>query len=1248
MNHFQTILTQVRVLLSSHQPSQVQALLDNLLEEELLSREYHCALLQEPDGEALARKISLTLLEKGNLDLDLLGWAWDELQSPAAERSPGQWDLGGSGQHATMELGPLEGSYLELLNSDADPLRLYHFYDQMDLAGEEEIELCSEPDTDTINCEQVSRLLCDIEGDEETREAYANIAELDQYVFQDFHFEGLNKDAFKHIGSDDVLGESVEVPVETGQKSQKRPFPEELPTDLKHRKLAESSPVPVVTGSFLVGPASLSPGLPCPPPTLFSQEPASSQTCLEHAVQRPVPPSSSSLSCLNLPAGPIQFIPTLPQGFWQISGPGTGVSSILIYPGQMAQASQAPPSSSPTVPGLPKSPDRPGSTSPFAPSATDLPSMPEPALTSRAKVTEDEVSPTKCPEVQEVSGKLPKWPETVEQFRRSLQDKYLAEPAGLEGVLVEMELVRARLERSSNKSQERELVTLDWAERQPVPEGLAEVLLADSQHRRQRETQVIAVLGRAGQEKSCWARAVSRAWARGQLPQYDFVFHIPCRCVDRPGDTYRLQDLLFSLGPQPLVADDEVFGHISRRPDRVLLILDAFEELEAQDGFLHSTCKPGATEPRSVRALLAGLFQRKLLRGCTLLLTARPRGRLAQSLSKADALFEMAGFSAPQAQSYVRRYFECSEAAEHTERAQALFRDQPFLLSHGHSPTVCQAVCQLSEALLRLGDEAQLPSTLTGLYVGLLGPAARDGPPGALVGLAKLAWELGRRHQGTLRKGQFPSEEVRTWAVAQGLVQPALGAVEETELAFCSFLLQCFLGAVWLALSSEIKDKELLQYLALTPRKKRPYDNWLEGLPRFLAGLIFQPRARCLGALVGSVAATVPGKLPAGRLLELLHCAYEAEDAGIWRHVVQALPAGLSFLGTRLAPPDVHVLGRALEAAGRDFSLDLRSTGIDPSGLGSLVGLRCVTHFRAALSDTVGLWESLRQRGETELLQAAEEKFTIEPFQAKSLKDVEDLGNLVQTQRMRNSLEDSTGELPAVRDLKKLEFALGPILGPQAFPKLVKILTAFSSLQHLDLDSLSENKIGDEGVSQLAATFPQLKALETLKLGPILGPQAFPKLVKILTAFSSLQHLDLDSLSENKIGDEGVSQLAATFPQLKALETLNLSQNSITDVGACKLAEALPTLAASLLRLSLYNNCICDVGAESLARVLPDMVSLRVVYVQYNKFTAVGAQQLATSLKKCPQVKTLAMWTPTIPFGVQEHLQQLDSRISLR
>ena len=95
MNHFQNILTQVRMLLSSHQPSQVQALLDNMLQEELISREYHCALLHEPDAEALARKISLTLLQKGDPDLALLGWAWSGLQCPVVEKDPSYQGHGG-------------------------------------------------------------------------------------------------------------------------------------------------------------------------------------------------------------------------------------------------------------------------------------------------------------------------------------------------------------------------------------------------------------------------------------------------------------------------------------------------------------------------------------------------------------------------------------------------------------------------------------------------------------------------------------------------------------------------------------------------------------------------------------------------------------------------------------------------------------------------------------------------------------------------------------------------------------------------------------------------------------------------------------------------------------------------------------------------------------------------------------------------------------------------------------------------
>lgn len=59
----------------------------------------------------------------------------------------------------------------------------------------------------------------------------------------------------------------------------------------------------------------------------------------------PVPPSSSLLSCLSLPAGRIQIIPglpSLPQGLWQISGAGTGVSGMVIYQGECSKPAPHP------------------------------------------------------------------------------------------------------------------------------------------------------------------------------------------------------------------------------------------------------------------------------------------------------------------------------------------------------------------------------------------------------------------------------------------------------------------------------------------------------------------------------------------------------------------------------------------------------------------------------------------------------------------------------------------------------------------------------------------------------------------------------------------------------------------------------------------------------------------------------------------------------------------------------------------
>ncbi|NXI56883.1 C2TA protein, partial [Chloroceryle aenea] len=729
------------------------------------------------------------------------------------------------------------------------------------------------------------------------------------------------------------------------------------------------------------------------------------------------------------------------------------------------------------------------------------------------------------------------------------------------------------------------------------------------------ETKVIVVLGKAGMGKSILVQKICQDWSNGAFPQFEFVFWFDCKQLSLPGKRYSLKDLLLEFFVKPQEGSKEIFEYILQNPAKVLLVFDGFEGLHDHEHFPRCSASQPEEDPCSIKELLSGLIQKKILSGCTLLLTTRPKERVYQYLSKVDKIIEIVGFSPQQRELYITKYFEglpyCGDSLK-------LIKECEYLFSHCYCPAICRFVCFLCETVLEMGDKS-LPSTLTAVFlkfvqhkvIAMQTAVTAVQNQESLAMLAHIAWYLGEKHQSAMNS-DFPSKEVKEFALKYGFFLPFAfprhldSGEEEFGSTFSDFVIQNFLSALHLMLAEEIKDKSLTKYLSFPSKKKKPY-NWLDLVPRFLAGLLFlqddpsfcslsnkdgKQSAKKQKALLKYIRRLKINELCPERLLQLLHCIYETQSNYLLEHVALKLKSDLSFLGVVLTPPDVHVLCSILKMSRKEFFLDLRSSIIDMQGLKDLVGLKNVASFRASLGDTVRLWKSLEQKKDYQLLRAATEKFLLDPFKARTMKDIGDLKELVEMQKMIKCVQDASGcssyEIPAIRNLRKVEFALGPVCGLQGFLKLVEILPAFPSLQHLDLDALSENDIGDEGAK---------------------------------------------SLSE-------------VFPTLTSLETLNLSQNKITDVGAEKLATALPSLS-SLKTLSLYNNSICDSGAENLAKVLPEMASLRVLDVQYNKITGAGAQQLTDSLQKCPHIKNLVMWNPTIPYGVLEHLQQLDSRISL-
>ncbi|XP_070837403.1 MHC class II transactivator [Chaetodon trifascialis] len=444
-------------------------------------------------------------------------------------------------------------------------------------------------------------------------------------------------------------------------------------------------------------------------------------------------------------------------------------------------------------------------------------------------------------------------------------------------------------------------------------------------------------------------------------------------------------------------------------------------------------------------------------------------------------------------------------------------------------------------------------------------------------------------------------------------------------LLWANPFLQSYLAGFHLSLSRTVSDRAFLQTLPFQsgPKgRRRAQREELELTQRFAVGLLFHSRTELQRLhsytetafrhmVVGKQALVTKhleglshGDLSPAQVLEACHYVYEASathadsssDRGsthLVAHLAANLPEVLTFHGVPLNPSDVFALQNVLETGGtegRSFCLDLEDSGIHISGLRALVGLNNINTYRACIADVISLWEQLDQNGEEGLQEGAVSKFKIHPLKATQVCHIEHLAKLVNI-HMRKRLSDSSSQLdsilaegvPAVKELHKLEFELGPENGPLTLPKLWELLPGLHNLQHLDLEN---SKIGDKGAEKLA------------------------------DALVSLHFLEVLNLSQNCIGDQGVKKLATTLRDLPRLHCL-----------------------------SLYSNVISDEGAESLAAVLPHMASLTNLDVKYNKLTDVGAQSLGVSLRSCTKMKTLRMWNQCIPYRVFERLQQQDNRI---
>ncbi|XP_038158255.1 protein NLRC3-like [Cyprinodon tularosa] len=343
---------------------------------------------------------------------------------------------------------------------------------------------------------------------------------------------------------------------------------------------------------------------------------------------------------------------------------------------------------------------------------------------------------------------------------------------------------------------------------------------------RDQPIRTVMTKGVAGIGKTVLTQKFTLDWAEGKSNQnIQFIFPFTFRELNVvKKKKFSLMELVHHFFAETKEAGIQRFDKF-----QVLFILDGLDESRLPLDFHNNEILTDATESTSVDVLLTNLIRGKLLPSALLWITTRPAAANQIPPECVGMVTEVRGFTDPQKEQYFKKRFREKKKSKriisHIKRTRSI-----HIMCH--IPVFCWITAKVLEDVLKAKKKAELPNTLTEMYIHFLVVQTKitkvkydqgsETDPHWSPESQRMIKSLGKLAFYQLQKGNlifYESDliecgiDIRAASVYSGVLTQIFkeekGLYEESVFCFIHLSVQEFLAALHIRLQISKKDADL-------------------------------------------------------------------------------------------------------------------------------------------------------------------------------------------------------------------------------------------------------------------------------------------------------------------------------------------------------------------------------------------------------------------------------------------------------